>query len=92
MFTKSDFAAIDRKYFTILQETCYYIELESRNTKHCWSIYSQQYTRSRPPSLVVRHKHVIADLYHYQKFHPKTIIEAQKLIKEHDLRYISNRC
>lgn len=38
MFTKKEKGLIDRAYFKVIRETEGFIEITSKNTKHCWII------------------------------------------------------
>lgn len=91
MFTKKDYTFIDTKYFDVEHISLYYIILKSKNTKHIWSIYSQCTTLGKR-SLVISHKHHAIDQFHIQKWmHPKSVIEAQEMIKKHDIWHLKNR-
>ncbi len=91
MFTKQELKKIDRKYFEILRKSAFYVDLKSKNTGHSWSIYSRQLdTKTR--SLIIRHKHHDKDEYHEQlRYHPRTIEQAQSMIKAHDKWHLNGR-
>ena len=82
---------IDRGYFIVQKETLFHIQLKSKNTKHIWDIESQSIFHNKR-SLVIYHKHNESDPFHAQpKFHPRTIIEAQEMIKSHDKWHLNGR-
>ena len=90
MYCQKDFNKIDCTYFEVIQLTGYHILLKSKNTKHIWDIYIKE-TYSGKSSIVVMHKHNEADPFHEQwNMHPKTVREAQWLIKDHDRWYLTN--
>jgi hypothetical protein len=90
MFSKNEFTEIDRQYFKVINETCYHLTLKSNNTGHTWNIMS----RANPigTSLIVYHKHRDKDPFHEQpNFHPKSVIDAQDMIKHHDIWHLNGR-
>lgn len=91
MFTQKDFAEIDADYFTILALTGLNICLCSKNTRHLWTIHLKELWPNNK-SLEIYHQHNKSDKPHTQpNFHPKNVIEAQLLIKDHDLYQIEER-
>ena len=90
MFKNSEINQIDQKYFTIIQSTGYHIIIKSKNTKHTWDIYCRDGDGFR--SLVISHKHKDEQPFHEQgMMHPRTVLEAQKCIMEHDEWHMKNR-
>lgn len=90
MFEKSEIKQIDKDYFKIIQATAYHIIIKSKNTKHTWDIYCRDGDGFR--SLVISHKHKDEQPFHEQAMmHPRTVIEAQELIKEHDNFQLNGR-
>lgn len=90
MFDKKDILQIDRDYFIVKSSTCYNICLQSKNTKHHWTI--QPVTNNGFRSLIVLHRHGNSGDFHIQpKFHPRTVSQAQELIKSHDLFQLNGR-
>ncbi len=90
MFEKKDFINVDRKYFKVINETAYHLTLKSKNTGHTWDIECRENPTGR--SLIVNHKHKDSDPFHEQPwFHPRSIEEAQELIKSHDAWQIEGR-
>lgn len=91
MFAKREMREIDRKYFKPILETAYHVQLKSKNTGHIWDIECRP-TYGNYRSLVVYHKHKGTDPFHEQLgMHPKTISEAQELIKNHDKWHLNGR-
>ncbi len=83
MFKKEDLQCLDRKYFEILQESGYHITMESNLTGHIWDIAWRENPTGK--SFVISHKHKASDPFHLQpRMHPKTVEEAQEMIKDHD--------
>lgn len=82
MFNNKDMQQIDRKYFMVKETSCYNIHLQSRNTRHHWTI--QPVTNNGHRSLVVLHKHKDVGEFHIQPFfHPCDVSEAQRLTNTH---------
>ena len=91
MFNQHDFDKIDRTYFDVLQISGYHIILKSKNTKHIWDLYFKE-TQIGKSSIIISHKHNDTDPFHEQaQMHPKSVDEAQLLIKDHDRWHIQNR-
>ncbi len=91
MFTRADVEKIDKAYFQIISTSSYHIILKSKNTGHSWDIQCKELFSGRQ-SLVIHHKHVDSDPFHDQlHLHPRTVIDAQRLIKEHDLFQMRGR-
>ena len=83
MFEKKDFENVDREYFQVINETCYHLTLKSKNTGHTWNIACIENPHGK--SFVISHKHNDNDPFHLQPgFHPRSIQEAQEMIKTHD--------
>ena len=90
MFTRKDISQIDRDYFVVNATTLYNICLVSKNTKHHWTIQPQTINGHR--SLIVLHRHGNSGEFHVQPhFHPRTISQAQDLIKSHDRFQLNGR-
>lgn len=84
MFSKEELKLVDKEYFHILNKTAFHVLVKSKNTLHIWDIESQSITPGKR-SLVIHHKHKDEQPFHTQlNFHPKTLEEAQDLIKKHD--------
>ena len=90
MFTQKDMKQIDRDYFVVTATNLYNICLVSKNTKHSWII--QPRTDNGHRSLIILHRHGTSGEYHTQPhFHPRSILQAQELIKSHDLFQLNGR-
>ena len=90
MFTQKDISQIDRDYFVVNATTLYNICLVSKNTKHHWTIQPQTINGHR--SLIVLHRHGKSGEFHVQPhFHPRSISQAQDLIKSHDRFQLNGR-
>jgi hypothetical protein len=90
MFTQKDYAQIDTEYFEVKTKTQYHIVLKSKNTGHFWDI---EY-RGRPGgrSLLINHKHKESQPFHPQnRYHPRSVADAQRLIREHDVWQMNGR-
>lgn len=91
MYSSKDFLLVDHNYFEIILLTNNHIQLKSKNTGHYWDIECQN-PFYNVCSLVVHHKHKINQEFHIQKqAHPRTILDAQRLIKEHDMWHLNGR-
>ncbi len=89
MFTFKDFQKIDTNYFTVLEQTAYNIILKSKNTGHTWALQDKSLD-STTRSLIVLHKHNDMDSFHVQPaYHPRTLLQFQKLVKKHDKYQLS---
>lgn len=85
MFSRYERRLIDRKYFVIIQEADDYIEIKSRNTKHCWIIHKHKFDDKK--KIYLYHKHTIKEKYYHQHYMTYTVKQAVNNIKEHD-KYI----
>lgn len=91
MFSKKETAQIDRKYFDVIHVTGYHIIVRSKNTGHYWDIESVELFFGKK-IISIMHKHNREDTYHIQKrFHPRSVEEAQEMIKKHDDFHIRER-
>ncbi len=89
MFNAKDINKIDKRYFDVIYTTCYNIKIRSRNTQHLWTIHSKDLNHNIS-SIEVWHQHKDEDRPHIQRgLHPLSVMEAQKLIKEHDKYVLS---
>ena len=72
MFTKKEKGLIDKAHFKVIRETEGFVEVISKNTKHCW----------------INHKHSDKDEYYHQQHNRTfTVGQAIHDIKDHD-RYV----
>lgn len=91
MFQRNEFQELDRTYFEVRETSVCNIVLKSKSCGHMWAIQSRELFPGKR-SLVILHKHKEADPYHEQALmHPKTVAEAQDLIKAHDTWHINGR-
>jgi len=91
MFEKNEVNLLDCSYFEIIMTTGYHFVIKSKNTGHYWDVACKELFFGKR-FLVVYHKHKLEDRFHIQKgLHPRSILEAQQQIKEHDIYHISHR-
>lgn len=64
MFTKKEIESLDRHYFNIRFAGGYCVVLQSKNTKHIWSIHHEEIGKIR--HCIIYHKHNDSDSYHIQ--------------------------
>lgn len=89
MLTKKDLQQVSLNEFVILKQTNYYIELISKNTGHCWTIYKHGSSDKYPVWLY--HKHSQKDqCYHLQR-KKGSVKAAIKEIQVHDQYQLSGR-
>lgn len=89
MFTKKEKGLIDRAYFKIVRETEGFVEVISKNTRHCWIIQKRLSQGKR--KIYLYHKHSDKDEYYHQHNRTFTVGQAIHDIKDHDryvLRYV----
>lgn len=87
MFTKKEKRLIGEGYFTIIRETEWYIEILSKNTKHCWIICKNLNGRDLP--VIIYHKHSQKTKYYHKHWKTWSIPKAVESIKQHDT-YVLN--
>ena len=85
MFTQKDLQSIDRNYFIVKFEGCYGVTLQSKNTKHCWFITSEDYGHFQ--TCTIFHTHHEGTPMH-EHGHGKTLYSCMKKIKDHDVYQI----
>lgn len=88
MITRNELKYIDPQYFNILQMGCFSIYIQSKNTKHYWSIHIEEYPTFR--HFKIYHKHNCYDQYHRHR-DARSIIAAIEHIKAHDTFQLSGR-
>ncbi len=89
MFTNTEKSLIDKKYFKIVRETEGFIEVISKNTKHCWIIQKRLNKGKR--KIYLYHKHCEKAEYYHQHNRTFTVRQAIDEIKGYDgyvLRYV----
>jgi hypothetical protein len=47
MISKTELKFIDTQYFNVIQEGCFAVYLQSKNTKHFWGIHVAEYQTFR---------------------------------------------
>ena len=85
MFTKKDIESIDRNYFRVKSAGCYGITLQSKNTKHCWYITSEEYGQIK--TCTIYHTHHEGTPMH-QHGHGGNLNTCIRKIKDHDVYQI----
>lgn len=81
MFSQKELSSIDRRYFNVIQASCYCVTLQSKNTKHYWHILHEEYPSFK--TCQITHKHNRSDEYHPHRNQP-TLQKAIQEIKSHD--------
>lgn len=82
MFYPSELKLINTPYFQIIRHTDDFIEIQSRNTKHCWIINKSQYLDKAP--ILIYHKHTFKTLYYHKHGYAYSVKSAIQSIKRHD--------
>lgn len=82
MFTNTEKGLIDKAYFKVIRETEGFIEVISKNTKHCWIIQKRLNHGKR--KIYLYHKHSTKDAYYHQHRRTFTVKQAVDDIKGHD--------
>ena len=88
MFTNKEKRLLGGGYFTIIREEENYIEVESRNTGHCWIIFKKTYDQDKP--VVLYHKHRKTDAWYHEHWRTWTVKAAVHSIKSHDSYVVSH--
>lgn len=87
MLTKKDLQLVSQKYFVILKQTKYYIEILSKCTGHCWIIYKHGSPDKYP--VWIYHKHKQTDQHYHLHRRKGSVETAVKEIVQHDKYYLS---
>ena len=82
MFSVLEKKLIDKNYFDVLQRTEDYIEIKSKNTKHCWVIHKHSFADKR--KIYLYHKHSMNVRFYHQHKRTFTVKQAIENIKGHD--------
>ena len=83
MITFKEINAISSSYFDIIEKRVDFVVLKSKNTNHFWVI--RKYVSQKYTSIIVEHKHQASEQYHVQqRWHPRDVKGAVRLIKAHD--------
>ena len=88
MFTNKEKRNIDLKYFEMLKNTDDYIELMSRNTKHCWIIHKHKFDDAM--KVYLYHKHKRNQPYYHRHWQTYSVKRAIDSIMSHD-EYVLSR-
>jgi hypothetical protein len=89
MISKTELKAIDSQYFNVIQEGCFAVYLQSKNTKHFWGIQVEEF----PPffrHFKIYHKHNSHNDYHRHR-DAKSLSVAIDQIKSHDTFQLNGR-
>lgn len=84
----NELVEIDLCYFKIIRETGSFIEIMSKNTKHCWLI---QKKRDDDNLIILHHKHSMQIPYYHKQKEVSSVAHAMKLIKGHDRFVLQQR-
>ena len=82
MFTRKELNYLRDPYFRIIREEDQYIEVQSCNTGHCWTVFKNQFEAQYKVTLY--HKHKFKDPYYHKHRQCRTVINAIEQIKSHD--------
>lgn len=82
MFNKRELSLLKDGYFTVIRENEQFVEVMSKNTKHCWMIFKKRSDRGRPIRLY--HKHTYKTQWYHLHWETYTVASAVKSIKGHD--------
>ena len=89
MLTKKDLLLISPKYFVVLKKTNLYIEVVSKCTGHCWTIYKHGSPDKYPVWLYHKHKQ-LDQCYHLHR-RTGSVESALKEIQQHDRYHLGGR-
>lgn len=74
---------INKQYFNMLRVADDYIEIMSKNTKHCWIIYkTKSFIDSKP--IIIYHKHYKQVPYYHRHGVAYNDLQAIEKIMSHD--------
>ena len=88
MISQKDMRSVDRRYFNVLDQTGFFLTIQSKNTKHYWHILEQEYGRVK--RYVVFHRHGDSGEYH-EHGHAGRLDKIVADIKAHDRFQINVR-
>lgn len=89
MFTKGEKKLLGGGYFTIIREEERFIEIQSKNTGHCWTIFKKVYSQDKP--VVLYHKHSMNKEWYHKHRESRTVSSAVANIKSHDEYVLKNK-
>lgn len=78
MFTSKDIRLLTDPYFHLIRKTEDFMEVKSKNTKHCWLV------KKNPGYVMLYHKHKQKDPYYHKHRKVHTVSLAVSEIKFHD--------
>lgn len=82
MFTKSEKRLLGDDSFTIIRNEEKFIELQSKDTGHCWVIFKKTYEKDK--LVVLYHKHTVNTDWYHEHWNTCTVKSAIASIKAHD--------
>jgi hypothetical protein len=88
MITKTELKSVDTQYFDVLQMGCFAIFVQSKNTKHFWTIQVEEYPTFR--HFKIYHKHNSHNEYHRHN-DARSLTMAIEHIKSHDAFQLNGR-
>lgn len=77
-------------YFLVLREEERFIEIQSKNTRHCWIIQKRSSLTNHKP-VILYHKHHLSDPYYHKQYATLTVKHAIQILKEHDAYILAQR-
>ena len=83
MFYKAELSLLRAKYFKVLHETAFFVEVESKNTHHRWSIIKTRIATDSYP-IVLYHNHNTKTSSYHKHAVSRSVKHAVSLIKKHD--------
>lgn len=93
MFANTEKKLIDKVYFKVIRETEGFIEVTSKNIKHCWIIQKRRNKGKR--KIYLYHKHSDKVEYYHQHNRIFTVGQAKDDIKGYDnyaLELVLRKC
>ncbi len=87
MITNRDIHFINLGYFEILRRTDDYIEIMSKNTRHCWIIHKHKFNDNM--KVYLYHKHKQKQPYYHRHWQTYSVKRAVESIISHDNYVIS---
>ena len=89
MFTRKEESMLHEDYFEVIRETDQFIEVQSVNTGHCWSVMKNTFERRQ--EVILYHKHRRTDEYYHKHRTCRTVKESVDQIKSHDEYVLQKR-
>lgn len=88
MFTIPEKRILSSPYFSILRETDRFIEVESKNTKHRWTIMKVPVDDGRLP-IILYHDHNTRTSHYHKHAVARSVKHAVTMIQGHDAYVLS---